>query len=118
MSRHSLRNAVMILSELTDEGPVPLPVTASHGTGSGTPVLGVGLGAGSGRGGAVLGGDSSVLGQSPYRTTFEKMFLKQTESFYERESKRLLVENDCPTFLRKVRGTAPGVALLLTRSVV
>ncbi|KAM0788414.1 hypothetical protein ACM66B_001551 [Microbotryomycetes sp. NB124-2] len=101
ISRHSLRNAVMILSELTDEGPVPLPVTASQGTGSGVPVLGVGMGAGAGRGSAVLG-EPGVMGQSPYKTTFEKEFLRQTEDYYTRESARRLVENDCPTFLRKI----------------
>lgn len=101
VSRHSLRDAVNILCELTDEGPVPLPVTASQGTGSGTPVLGVGSGGGNGRGGAVMG-EASLVGQSPYRSTFEKAFLTQTEEFYAAESKRLLVENDCPTFLQKV----------------
>ncbi|KAK4051822.1 hypothetical protein OIV83_002527 [Microbotryomycetes sp. JL201] len=101
VSRHSLRNAVMVLCELTDEGHVPLPVTASQGTGSGVPVLGVGLGGGAGRGAAVLG-DPGVLGQSPYKTTFEKEFLRRTEEYYARESARLLVENDCPTFLKKI----------------
>ncbi|KAK4058456.1 hypothetical protein OIO90_000615 [Microbotryomycetes sp. JL221] len=101
VSRHSLRNAVTILSELTDEGPVPLPVTASQGTGSGVPVLGVGLGAGAGRGASVLG-EPGVIGQSPYKTTFEKEFLRQTEDFYTKESARLVVENDCPTFLKKI----------------
>lgn len=101
ISRHSLRDAVNILCELTDEGPVPLPVTASQGTGSGTPVLGVGSGGGNGRGSAVMG-EAGLMGQSPYRTAFEKAFLKQTEEFYAAESKRLLVENDCPTFLKKV----------------
>jgi cullin 3 len=101
VSRHSIADVVAILSTLTDEGPIPLPVTASQGTGSGTPVLGVGSGAGSGRGSAVMG-EQGLIGQSPYRTSFEKAFLKQSEEFYQRESKQLLVENDCPTFLNKV----------------
>lgn len=47
--------------------------------------------------------DGTGNGASPYRTSFEKLFLKQTEEFYKRESETLLVENDCPTFLFKVR---------------
>ncbi|ORY88874.1 Cullin-domain-containing protein [Leucosporidium creatinivorum] len=101
VSRHSIADVVAILSTLTDEGPIPLPVTASQGTGSGTPVLGVGSGGGSGRGAAVMG-EQGLIGQSPYRTAFEKAFLKQSEEFYQRESKQLLVENDCPTFLKKI----------------
>lgn len=40
---------------------------------------------------------------SPYRTSFEKVFLKQSEDFYARESAALLLECDAPTFLQKVR---------------
>lgn len=87
---------------------MPLPVTASQGTGSGSPVLGVGSGSGSGRGPAVLG-EQGLVGHSPYRTAFEKAFLKQTEDFYAAESRRLLVENDCPTFLKKVSAIAVSV---------
>lgn len=97
-----------ILTTLTDEGPIPLPVTASQGTGSGTPVLGVGSGRSQGRGAAVMG-EQGMVGQSPYRTAFEKAFLKQSEDFYAKESKQLLVDNDCPTFMKKVGHRPAGL---------
>jgi cullin 3 len=40
--------------------------------------------------------------ESPYKTSFEQALLKQTEEFYTRESERLLVECDCPSFLQRV----------------
>lgn len=102
VSRHSIQSTVEILAELTDEGLVPLPLTASVGTGSGTPVLGVGSGAGVGRNKTVMGDGLAGEQQSPYKTSFERAFLKQSQEFYAKESADLLVECDAPNFLRKV----------------
>ncbi|GAA5852604.1 hypothetical protein JCM8547_002559 [Rhodosporidiobolus lusitaniae] len=100
VSRSSIRTCVDILSELTDEGPVPLPVQASVGTGSGSPV--VSSSAANARNRTVMGEGPPGAKESPYKTAFEQAFLKQTEEFYKRESARLLIECDCPSFLQKI----------------
>ncbi|GEM06638.1 cullin 3 [Rhodotorula toruloides] len=100
VSRSAIRSAVGILSRLTDEGPVPLPVQASQGTGSGSPVINSGAAAARQR--TVMGEGPPGAKESPYKTTFEQAFLKQTEEFYARESARLLIECDCPSFLQRI----------------
>ncbi|GAA6008585.1 hypothetical protein JCM10207_007167 [Rhodosporidiobolus poonsookiae] len=100
VSRSSIQAVVEILSELTDEGAVPLPVTASVGTGSGSPV--VSGAAANARARTVMGEGPPGAKESPYKTAFEQAFLKQTEEFYKRESARLLVECDCPSFMQKI----------------
>ena len=102
VSRHSIQSTVEILAELTDEGLVPLPLTASVGTGSGTPVLGVGSGAGIGKNKTVMGEGLPGEQLSPYKTSFERVFLRQSQEFYTRESAALLLEVDAPSFLLKV----------------
>lgn len=91
-----------MLCELTDEGAIPLPITASTGIGAGSPVMGVGSGGASGRGRPVMGEGMHGERESPYKTSFEKAFLKQTEEFYRVESAALLIECDAPTFLKRV----------------
>lgn len=103
VSRSTLRSTLEMLCELTDEGPIPLPITASTGTGSGNPVMGVGSGGGNLRGRPVMGEGNIGDQQSPYKTSFERAFLKQTGEFYAMESARLLIECDAPSFLQKVR---------------
>ncbi|KAL8286410.1 hypothetical protein RQP46_004427 [Phenoliferia psychrophenolica] len=103
VSRHSIQSNVEILAELTDEGLVPLPITASVGTGSGTPVLGVGSGAGIGKNKTVMGEGPPGEQLSPYKTSFERAFLRQSQEFYARESAALLLEVDAPSFLRKIQ---------------
>jgi cullin 3 len=49
-----------------------------------------------------MGEGTSGAKESPYKTSFEQALLKQTEEFYKRESERLLVECDCPSFLQKI----------------
>ncbi|GAA5912517.1 hypothetical protein JCM6882_004789, partial [Rhodosporidiobolus microsporus] len=100
VSRSSIQSAVEILSELTDEGAVPLPVQASNGTGSGSPV--VSSAAANARARTVMGEGPPGAKESPYKTAFEQAFLKQTEEFYKRESARLLDECDCPSFLQRI----------------
>ncbi|BGO96947.1 hypothetical protein JCM10021v2_000583 [Rhodotorula toruloides] len=100
VSRSAIRSAVGILSRLTDEGPVPLPVQASQGTGSGSPVISSGAAAARQR--TVMGEGPPGAKESPYKTAFEQAFLKQTEEFYARESARLLIECDCPSFLQRI----------------
>ena len=102
VSRHSIRGNVEILCELTDQGPIPLPVQSSAGVGSGTPMLGVGSGGINARAKAVMGVAQPGELASPYKTSFERAFLAQSEDFYAKESARLLVECDCPSFLTKV----------------
>ncbi|BGP30931.1 hypothetical protein JCM10296v2_002693 [Rhodotorula toruloides] len=100
VSRSAIRSAVGILSRLTDEGPVPLPVQASQGTGAGSPVISSGAAAARQR--TVMGEGPPGAKESPYKTAFEQAFLKQTEEFYARESARLLIECDCPSFLQRI----------------
>ncbi|GAA6055941.1 hypothetical protein JCM3770_005606 [Rhodotorula araucariae] len=100
VSRSAIHSAVEILSRLTDEGAVPLPVQASQGTGSGSAV--VNSSAAAARARTVMGEGPPGAGESPYKTSFEQAFLKQTEEFYARESARLLVECDCPSFLQRI----------------
>lgn len=111
VSQYSIANTVAILSELTDEGPVALPIAASTGPGAGKPTMGVGSGGGSIRGGPVMGVRSkpSAKLESPYTTSFEMAFLKQSKLFYEKESTSLLFECDAPTFLVKVRFSRLGL---------
>ncbi|BGP14809.1 hypothetical protein JCM10213v2_002764 [Rhodosporidiobolus nylandii] len=100
VSRSSIKSVVDILSELTDEGAVPLPVQASAGTGSGAPVVNSAQAAARAR--PAMGEGPPGAKESPYKTAFEQAFLKQTEEFYARESARLLIECDCPSFLQKI----------------
>ncbi|BGP38828.1 hypothetical protein JCM10449v2_002766 [Rhodotorula kratochvilovae] len=100
VSRSAVHSAVDILSRLTDEGAVPLPVLASTGTGSGSAV--VSSSAAAARARTVMGEGPPGAAESPYKTAFEQAFLKQTEEFYARESARLLVECDCPSFLQRI----------------
>ncbi|TNY24532.1 Cullin-domain-containing protein [Rhodotorula diobovata] len=100
VSRSAIRSAVDILSRLTDEGPVPLPVQASTGPGSGSPVVSSSGAAARAR--TVMGEGPPGAQESPYKTAFEQALLKQTEEFYSRESARLLVECDCPSFLQRI----------------
>lgn len=111
VSRSAIHSAVDILSQLTDEGAVPLPVQASQGTGSGSPV--VSASAANARQRTVMGEGPPGAQESPYKTAFEQAFLKQTGEFYARESARLLIECDCPSFLQRVRLRPP---LPLSRS--
>ncbi|GAA5944285.1 hypothetical protein JCM3775_003311 [Rhodotorula graminis] len=100
VSRSAIHSAVDILSRLTDEGPVPLPIQASAGTGSGSPVVSSSSAAARAR--TVMGEGPPGAQESPYKTAFEQALLKQTEEFYSRESARLLVECDCPSFLQRI----------------
>ncbi|GAA6027978.1 hypothetical protein JCM8097_001811 [Rhodosporidiobolus ruineniae] len=100
VSRSSIQSAVEILTQLTDEGPVPVPVQASTGTGSGSPVISTA--AANARNRTVMGEGPPGAKESPYKTAFEQAFLKQTREFYNRESARLLVECDCPSFMQKI----------------
>ncbi|GJN87607.1 hypothetical protein Rhopal_000562-T1 [Rhodotorula paludigena] len=100
VSRSAIHSAVDILSQLTDEGAVPLPVQASQGTGSGSPV--VSASAANARQRTVMGEGPPGAQESPYKTAFEQAFLKQTGEFYARESARLLIECDCPSFLQRI----------------
>ena len=102
VSRSAIQSVVEILCSLTDEGPIPLPVLASAGVGAGSPVVGGGANAAGLRNRTVMGEGTSGARESPYKTSFEQALLKQTEEFYTRESERLLVECDCPSFLQKV----------------
>jgi len=102
VSRSAIQSVVEILCSLTDEGPIPLPVLASAGVGAGSPVVGGGANASSVRNRTVMGEGTPGARESPYKTSFEQALLKQTEEFYTRESERLLVECDCPSFLQKV----------------
>lgn len=76
----------------------------------------MGSGGGSGRGRSVMGDGTPGEQESPYRTSFEKVFLKQSEEFYARESAVLLLECDAPTFLQKVRPRSHFPRPSLTRS--
>ncbi|GAA6063234.1 hypothetical protein JCM10212_005841 [Sporobolomyces blumeae] len=102
ISRSALQSVVEILCSLTDEGPVPLPIPESTGVGAGSPVVGGGAAAAAVRSRTVMGDGTPGAKESPYKTAFEQAFLKQTEEFYKRESERLLVECDCPSFLQKI----------------
>ncbi|GAA6005797.1 hypothetical protein JCM11491_004014 [Sporobolomyces phaffii] len=102
VSRSAIQSVVEILCSLTDEGPVPLPVVASTGVGAGSPVVGGSASALSSRAKTVMGEGAPGAKESPYKTSFEQALLKQTEEFYTRESERLLVEYDCPSFLQKI----------------
>lgn len=108
VSRSAIHSAVDILSRLTDEGAVPLPIQASAGTGSGSPVVSSSSAAARAR--TVMGEGPPGAQESPYKTAFEQALLKQTEEFYSRESARLLVECDCPSFLQRVRPSFPSLA--------
>lgn len=103
VSRSAIDSTVKILSRLTDEGAVPLPVQASQGTGSGSPV--VSSSAANARARTVMGEGPPGAKESAYKTAFEQAFLRQTEEFYRLESARLLLECDCPSFLKRVRPT-------------
>lgn len=100
VSRSTLRNTVEMLCELTDETAVPLPIAASTGTGAGIPT---GSGNASGRLKRPVMGEG-MMGErdSPYKTSFEKVFLSQSQEFYQQESAELLLNCDAPTFLIKV----------------
>ncbi|GAA5975531.1 hypothetical protein JCM10908_005192 [Rhodotorula pacifica] len=100
VSRSAIDSTVKILSRLTDEGPVPLPVQASAGTGSGSPV--VSSSAANARARTVMGEGPPGAKESAYKTAFEQAFLRQTEEFYKLESARLLLECDCPSFLKRI----------------
>ncbi|CEQ41447.1 SPOSA6832_03156, partial [Sporobolomyces salmonicolor] len=102
VSRSAIQSIVEILCSLTDEGPVPLPILASTGTGSGSPMVAGGSGSSGARARTVMGEGPPGAQESPYKTAFEQALLKQTEEFYKRESARLLVECDCPSFLHKI----------------
>lgn len=102
VSRSAIQSVVEILCTLTDEGPVPLPIVASTGVGAGSPVVGGSTSALNSRTKTVMGEGTSGAKESPYKTSFEQALLKQTEDFYKRESERLLVECDCPSFLQKI----------------
>ncbi|GAA5935658.1 cullin family protein [Sporobolomyces koalae] len=102
VSRSAIQSVVEILCSLTDEGPVPLPVVASTGVGAGSPVVGGSASALNARSKTVMGEGTPGAKESPYRTSFEQALLGQTEEFYKRESERLLVECDCPSFLQKI----------------
>ncbi|GAA5958697.1 hypothetical protein JCM3765_006007 [Sporobolomyces pararoseus] len=102
VSRSAIQSVVEILCSLTDEGPVPLPVVASTGVGAGSPVVGGSATALNSRSKTVMGEGTPGAKESPYKTSFEQALLKQTEEFYKRESERLLVECDCPSFLQKI----------------
>lgn len=41
--------------------------------------------------------------ESPYKTSFEKAFLRQSAEFYQKESEALLLECDAPSIMQKVR---------------
>ncbi|TKA58299.1 hypothetical protein B0A53_00036 [Rhodotorula sp. CCFEE 5036] len=100
VSRSAIDSTVKILSRLTDEGAVPLPVQASQGTGSGSPV--VSASAANARARTVMGEGPPGAKESAYKTAFEQAFLRQTEEFYRLESARLLLECDCPSFLKRI----------------
>lgn len=102
VSRSAIQSVVEILCSLTDEGPVPLPVVASTGVGAGSPVVGGSASVLNSRSKTVMGDGVMGAKESPYKTSFEQALLKQTEEFYRRESERLLVECDCPSFLQKI----------------
>ncbi|KAM0754709.1 Cullin-domain-containing protein [Meredithblackwellia eburnea MCA 4105] len=112
VSRHSIQSTVEILSQLTDEGLVALPLTASVGIGAGAPAYngssgsssgGVGSGAASLRSKPVMGEGPAGEQLSPYKTSFEAAFLKQTREFYTRESQALLIECDAPNYLIRIQ---------------
>ncbi|GAA5916504.1 cullin family protein [Sporobolomyces salmoneus] len=102
VSRSAIQSVVEILCSLTDQGPVPLPIVASTGVGAGSPVVGGSTSALNSRTKTVMGEGTAGAQESPYKTSFEQALLKQTEEFYRRESERLLVECDCPSFLQKI----------------
>jgi cullin 3 len=65
--------------------------------------MGVGFGGASMRARPVMGVGAPGEKASPYKTSFEKALLAQSEEFYRAESESLLIECDAPSFLKRVR---------------